>query len=129
MIRRMLIPALLVALGYYAGAHLGFALTLAPVPVSPLWPPNAILMAGLVLTPVRGWPIVLAAVFGAHLAVQFQSGVPVAMVLSWFVSNCTEALIGAALLKRFGSGARTFETLRGIAVFLGAAGFAAPFFS
>ena len=128
-IRIPLVAALLVSLGYYAGAHLGFALTLAPVPVSPLWPPNAILLAGLALTPVRGWPMVFGAVFVAHVAVQFQSGVPAGMVLSWFVSNCTEALIGAALLRRFGAGARTFETLRGIAVFLGSAGFAAPFFS
>ena len=127
--RGPVIAALLVALGYYAGAHLGFALTLAPVPVSPLWPPNAILMAGLALTAVRRWPIVLAAVLAAHLAVQFQSGIPVAMVLSWFVSNCTEALIGAVLLQRFGAGGRTFETLRGIAVFLASAGFAAPFLS
>jgi PAS domain S-box-containing protein len=41
--------------------------------------------------------------------------------LCWFVSNCAEALLGASLLLRFGSGGRTFETLRGTGVFLGAA--------
>ena len=100
---------------------LGFALTLAPVPVSTLWPPNAILLGGLVLTRRRSWPLVLAAVFAAHLAVQFQSGVPAGMVLCWFVSNCAEALLGAGLLLRFGRGAQSFETLRGTAVFLAAA--------
>ena len=112
---------LVIALGYYLGAMLGFALTLAPVPVSTLWPPNAILLAGLVVTRRRSWPMVLAAVLAAHLAVQFQSGVPVGMVLCWFVSNCAEALLGASLLLRFGSGGRTFDTLRGTGVFLGAA--------
>lgn len=112
--------ALLIAAGYYLGARLGFALTLAPVPVAILWPPNAILFAGLILTPPRTWALVLTAVFGAHLAVQFQTGVPPAMVLSWFVSNCTEALIGAALLRRPGQGAVSFETFRGVALFLGA---------
>ena len=73
---RSLGPPLLIALGYYVGAKLGFALTLSPVPVSTLWPPNSILLAGLVLTSPATWPRVLAAVFGAHLAVQFQSGVP-----------------------------------------------------
>ena len=112
---------LVIAFGYYLGATLGFALTLAPVPVSTLWPPNAILLGGLVVTRRRSWPVVIAAVFGAHLAVQFQSGVPVGMVLSWFVSNCAEALLGAGLLLRFGGGVGSLETLRGTAVFLGAA--------
>jgi PAS domain S-box-containing protein len=115
------VAPLVIALGYYLGARLGFALTLAPVPVSTLWPPNAILLSGLVVTRRRSWPAVLAAVLAAHLAVQFQSGVPAAMVLCWFVSNCTEALLGASLLLRFGDGGRTFATLRGTGVFLGAA--------
>ena len=110
--------ALAIALGYYLGARLGFSLTLSPVPVSTLWPPNAILMAGLLLTPPRSWPPMLAAVFAAHLAVQFQSGVPAGMVLCWFVSNCTEALLGASLLLRFGRGRSVFDTVRGTAVFL-----------
>lgn len=36
--------ALLVALAYYLGAKIGFALTLRPHPVSVLWPPNSILL-------------------------------------------------------------------------------------
>jgi PAS domain S-box-containing protein len=120
---------LAIAAGYYLGARLGFALTLAPVPVSTLWPPNAILMAGLVLAPVRSWPLVFGAVLGAHLVVQFQSGVPAAMVLSWFVSNCTEALLGAGLLRHFRGGARSFESFRGTLIFLGCVGVAAPVLS
>ena len=116
-----LVAPLAIALGYYIGASLGFALTLAPVPVSTLWPPNAILLAGLLLTRRRTWPLVLAAVFVAHLAVQFQSGVPAGMVLSWFVSNCAEALLGASLLLRFGRGTASFETFRGAATFLAVA--------
>jgi len=112
---------LAIALGYYVGAWLGFAMTLAPVPVSTLWPPNAILLAGLMLTRQRSWPLVLGAVFLAHLAVQFQSGVPAGMVLSWFVSNSTEALLGASLLCRFGRGRESFDTFRGAATFLAVA--------
>lgn len=110
--------ALLIALGYYVGAKIGFALTLAPVPVSPLWPPNAILLAGLTLTAPRSWPTILTAVFGAHLAVQFQSGVPPSMVLCWFISNTTEALIGALLLRRCRRGTAWFESFRDSARFL-----------
>ena len=121
--------ALTIAIGYYLGAKLGFALTLAPVPVSTLWPPNSILLAGLVLTPRRSWPAVLLAVLGAHLAVQFQSGVPTGMVLCWYISNCTEALIGASLLRRFRGPAPIFDTVRDTALFLVSVGFAGPFLS
>ena len=51
--------ALLVALGYYVGARIGFALTLDPSSVPMLWPPTAILLAGLLLTPVRSWAVVV----------------------------------------------------------------------
>jgi two-component system, LuxR family, sensor kinase FixL len=121
--------ALAIALGYYFGAKLGFALTLAPVPVSTLWPPNAILLGGLVLTPKRLWPLVLTLVFGAHLAIQIQSGIPPGMILCWFVSNCTEALLGAALLLRFRGDAAWFETFRNTAVFFGCTAIAAPLVS
>ena len=57
--------ALLVALGYYVGARIGFALTLDPSSVPTLWPPTAILLAGLLLTPVRSWAVVVAATFAA----------------------------------------------------------------
>jgi two-component system sensor kinase FixL len=126
--RYTILAASAVALGYFAGSALGFALTLEPVPVSTLWPPNAILLAGLVLTPPRIWGHILAAVFAAHLAVQLPGGVPPLMVLCWFVSNATEAVLGAALLRRFGSGTPWFETFRGTAVFVGA-GVAAAFLS
>jgi two-component system sensor kinase FixL len=121
--------AFIIALGYYVGAKIGFALTLAPVPVSTLWPPNAVLLAGLLLTATRTWPLVLGFVFVAHLAVQFQSGVPAAMVLCWFISNCTEALIGAAVVRRVDPALVTFDTFRSTALFFICAGFTAPFLS
>ena len=120
---------LLIALGYYLGAKLGFALTLQPVPVSTLWPPNAILLAGLLLTPLRSWGLVLAAVFVAHLIVQVNSGVPTAMLLCWFVSNCTEALIGAVAVRRFAGERPAFDQFRQVVVFLVCAGFLGPFLS
>ena len=124
---RYSLAAAATAVAYFLGAKLGFALTLAPVPVSTLWPPNAILLAGLTLIPLRGWPTTLAAVFLAHLAVQFQSGVPTGMVLCWYVSNCAEAALGALLLRRFAGGVPTFENFRNCLAFLLCAGFVAPF--
>ena len=126
--RKAIASAILIAAGYYLGARLGFALTLPPLPVSILWPPNAILLAGLTLTQRPAWKWILAAVLLVHLTVQFQSGVPIGMVLCWYVSNCLEALTGAVLLQRYG-GPRLFDSFRGVVVFLACAGFTAPFLS
>src|SRR5262252_5338340 len=94
-IRQFILPGVLVLLGYYLGAKIGFALTFQPHPVSVMWPPNSILMASLLLNPVRSWWFLLACALPAHLAAELQSGVPVLMVLCWFVSNSCEALLGA----------------------------------
>lgn len=96
---------LLVFAGYYLGAKLGFGLTLQPRPVSVLWPPNAILLAALLLTPVRVWWIVLLAAFPAHWLVQLQSDVPPGMIFCWFISNSCEALIGAGGIALLDPGA------------------------
>lgn len=93
---RTVLPGLLVFVGYYLGAKIGFALTFQPHPVSVMWPPNSILLAALLLSPLRRWWLLLLAAFCAHFLVQLQSGVPLRMVLCWFISNCSEALIGAA---------------------------------
>src|SRR5687768_17004756 len=50
---RPVIAALLVAAAYYLGAKVGLALTFSPHPISVLWPPNATLMAALLVAPVR----------------------------------------------------------------------------
>ena len=45
--------ALAMAVTYYAGAKIGLALTFEPFPLSILWPPNALLLAALLLAPTR----------------------------------------------------------------------------
>ena len=62
--RRVITVALLVAVGYYLTAKIGFAFALQPGSVSTLWMPNSILLAGLLLVPKRSWWIVLVACSG-----------------------------------------------------------------
>lgn len=127
--RRDLWVPLAVAAGYYLGAKLGFALTLQPSPVSILWPPNALLLAGLLLTAPRLWPRILAATLVVHVVGQIEAAVPLRMSLCWFVSNCTEALLGAALLRRLGGPRPTFDRFRYVVVFVLCAAVVAPFLS
>lgn len=126
---RLAISAVLVFAGYYFGAKIGFALTFRPHPVSVLWPPNAILLSGLLLTPVRQWWVVLLAVFPAHWLVQVQSKVPPGMIFSWFVSNSCEALIGACSARYLIRGPIRLDRLRNVAIFAFCCVFLAPFLS
>ena len=121
--------ALLVALAYYIGAKIGFALTLQPHPVSVLWPPNSILLAALLLTPVRTWWVILLAAFPAHLAAQLQSNVPPTMILCWFISNSCEALIGAGCVRYLIHRPVQLDRLRNVGIFCFFAAFVAPFLS
>ena len=118
--------ALLVGVAYYIGARVGFALVMSPTPVSTLWPPNAILLAAMLLTPPARWSMVVVAAFIAHLLSELESGVPLVMMLSWFVSNVSQAGLGAAGIRYFGGRGR-FDDVRSFAVFLIFGVFLAPF--
>jgi PAS domain S-box-containing protein len=120
---------LCVFVGYYLGAKVGFALTFKPYPVSVLWPPNSILVAALLLTPPRIWWFVLLAAFPAHCAAQIQSHVPPLMILCWFVSNCSEAVISAGLTRYLVGGPIQFTSLRNAGIFCLCVVFAGPFLS
>jgi hypothetical protein len=69
--------ALLVGISYYAGTRIGFALTPSQHPIATFWPPNAILLAALLLAPTRTWWTFLLVLLPVHLFVQTQAGVPV----------------------------------------------------
>ncbi|HWH49140.1 MAG TPA: MASE1 domain-containing protein [Burkholderiales bacterium] len=126
---RLAFAAAVVASLYYVGAKIGFALTFAPSPISVLWPPNSLLLAALLLVPTRFWWLFIVAALPAHLMAELQSGVPVAMVLGWFVSNCSEALIGAASIRVLIRPPLKLDSFRHACVFILCAVFLAPLLS
>jgi len=125
---RRVCAALVVASAYYIGAQIGFGLTFQPHPVSTLWPPNSILLAALLLSPVRSWWFLLLAAFPAHLLAQLNANIPLTMILSWFVSNCSEALIGASILRYLTKSEMRFDNTYHVGMFILVA-FLAPFLS
>jgi two-component system, LuxR family, sensor kinase FixL len=124
---RIALAAFAVAVVYYVGVKVGMALTFAPMPVAVLWPPNALLLAALVLAPSRWWWALIAGAFPAHVIAELQVGVPPTMVLCWFGTNVTEALLGAWIIRRFAA-ARGLDTVRSVLV-LCCAAVLAPFAS
>ena len=125
---RPAVAALLVGSGYYIGAKLGFALTFKPNPVSTLWPPNSILLAALLLSRTRSWWFLLLAAFPAHLLVQVNQDIPVTMILCWFISNCSEALIGASIFRYLARSEIRFDITHHVSLFILIA-FLGPFLS
>src|SRR4051812_8440379 len=117
---------LVAAIGYYLGTKLGFVLTPHETPISTLWPPNAILLAILLLVSKRDWWVPISAVLPIHLLIQLKLGIPVATSIGWFIGNTGEALLGAALICRFVDPRRMFESVRGTVIFLGFAVLMAP---
>jgi PAS domain S-box-containing protein len=126
---RLMFGGLLVCLGYYLGAKLGFALTFHPHPVSVMWPPNSILLAALLLTPIRSWWFILVCALPAHFAIQLQSNVPPTMMICWFISNSTEALVGAGLTRLIVGGPFRLVGLANTSAFLLCGVFLGPFLS
>ena len=127
--RRALLAGLLVFVGYYLGAKLGFALTFDPHPVSVLWPPNSVLVSALLLAPPRRWWLLILAALPAHWIVQLQHEVPSGMILCWFVSNVCEALIGAGGVWLLLGQPIRFNRLRNVGIFCFCVVFVGPVLS
>jgi PAS domain S-box-containing protein len=124
---RMVLVALAAAVAYYAGAHVGFLLQFPGSPLSIIWPPNALLLAALLLVPTRQWWMVLLAVLPAHLLVEAQNGVPPWTLLGWYLTNCGEAVLAAIGVRRFTQGPPWFATVRQVAIYIACAALVAPF--
>lgn len=110
--------AVITGIIFYFGTRLGFALTPHGQPNSAFWPPNAILLAALLLSPRRAWWIFLVAMAPPHFVAQYQAGVPIWTAASWFLTNTTEALIGAFCITRLINPRTVFESVRGVSIFV-----------
>src|SRR5689334_20825920 len=117
------------AAAYYVGARIGFNLAFPTSPVSALWLPNAILLSMLLLVATSKWWLVFSGVFVAHVVVQLQSGVPMPMIVGWFISNSTEALIGAVALRFVFDRVPDFASLKSAVFYVAFAVLLAPFLS
>jgi two-component system sensor histidine kinase UhpB len=106
--RRLLGPAG-VAVAYYVGAQIGFALQSPTAPQSVLWLPNSILLAVLLLVPRRDWPRYLLAAFPAHMLVAWGAGAPLGTLALIFLSNCADASLGAFAVRQLSSRDQPFR--------------------
>src|SRR5438045_603380 len=102
--RKLLLSSLFVFLVYYLGAQISSAFRIPDSSISIVWISNSILLASLLLSPVRFWWIIFAAVLPAHYIVQSQNNAPVWMILWTYGAICVLALTSAGLLRKFSGG-------------------------
>ena len=119
--------AILVAGAYYLGAQFGFAFRFPGSPLSVIWPPNALLLAALLLMPTRIWWVALFAVLPAHVLVEYQNGVRGWTILGLYVTNCGQAVLGAAGTRWLSGGVPRLDSLRRVVVYGACAVIGAPF--
>ena len=61
----------------------------------------------------KEWWTFFLAVLAAHMVAQLQTGVPVWTAAGWFLTNSSEALIGAYCITRFSDPGRRLDSVRG----------------
>ena len=129
---RLLVTVVLICGGYYVGGILGIRARLSSTGSSALWPPNAILLAALLLTPIREWWIYLLATLATHLHLTstFQGNVPLLVMLCQVVANSFQVVIAALAVRRFTIPSPRFDNifgnLKGASAFVFLAAILAP---
>src|ERR1700693_1845114 len=98
--RSALVLVCAVAILSYLAPRLGGALISNPQTVWPLWPGCAILVSGLLLLPLRIWPILIPVALAGFCLYDLQMGVPVGSI-AWFILADTVQVLVAALGLRY----------------------------
>ena len=88
-----------VVIGAYVGtAKVGIKLDVAHGVITPVWAPSGIALAALLILGLRYWPAVALGAFVANVTSDSSAGVAAGIA----VGNTLEAVVGAALMRRFG---------------------------
>jgi PAS domain S-box-containing protein len=122
------IATLLVCAGYYASGAAAIALRFEPGGISGIWLPNGILVAALLIAPVRRWWLYAVALLPTHLHVvtSFQGSVPLTVMLVQYGGSLGQAVIAAAALRRAVGQPPRLDSMSRMGAFLAVAAFLVP---
>jgi PAS domain S-box-containing protein len=126
--RHALLATLLVCAGYYAGGALGMELRLVPDGPTEIWLPQGILLAALLITPVRRWWLYAVALLPTHvqLTATLSPHVPASMMFVQFASQFVQAAVAAALLRPILGNPPRLDSLRRMGAFIFGGTFLVP---
>ncbi len=111
---------LLVSAGYYVGGLIGIALRFPPSGIATIWPPTAILVSALLLTPPRSWWVYLLAAVPTHmhLVAYFQPDVPPVVMFAQVGSNALHAVLAAVAVRNAVGTPTRFDSLRSMVLYI-----------
>jgi EAL domain-containing protein (putative c-di-GMP-specific phosphodiesterase class I)/integral membrane sensor domain MASE1 len=111
----------LVALAYFAAAHLSLALAIPPGYAAAVWPPSGIAVAAVLLAGSRVWPAIWLGSALANIGVE-ASLLPAVVFAS---GNTLEALVAAQLIRRYVGDPGRFERAEDVFKFVAACAWSA----
>jgi signal transduction histidine kinase len=95
----------ILALAYFGAGKLGLSLASLNASASPVWPPAAIALAGLLLLGNRAWPAIFIGAFFVNITT--AGNIPTSLCIA--LGNTLEAVAGAWLINRFAGGLHAFD--------------------
>jgi PAS domain S-box-containing protein len=115
---RVALRGLLVGAAYYFGSLLGYALIFPSSYISIMWPPNAVLLVALLLSPGWQWPWLLLIPLPFHILAQSQFGASLTAASLYYAFNCCIVPLTAVVLRWVGVGDLALSDLRRALVFI-----------
>lgn len=109
---------LLFALAYFAAAELGQWLSFQPSDFATFWPPSGLLVAVLLLSDPRDWPLLILSAFLANVTFDLWHSRPLWVSLLFASGNSLEAITGAWLVSRVLGHAPTLSSLKEALAFI-----------
>jgi PAS domain S-box-containing protein len=125
---RALIATVLVCGGYYAGGAIGMGLRLVPGGPSEIWLPQGIVLAALLMAPVRRWWLYTLALLPTHMCLTavFNPQLPTSMMFSQFAGQMVQTVVAAALLRPILGNPPRLDSLRRMGAFIFVGAFLVP---
>jgi LuxR family maltose regulon positive regulatory protein len=110
--------ALIVAVAYFVGAQLAYALTYPNTQMFVIWPPNVILLVAMLLTPRRIWWTLVVTALPAHLLATTSSVATAHIGVLFYAANVGQSLLTALLLQHYCGGLPRFANFLSTAWFI-----------
>lgn len=117
--------AAMYAVGYFAAAELGNALSIQST-FSTIWPAAGVALAVLLLTGRSEWPVMLLAGMLGNIASDLNHDRVLTMALLFALANASEALLAATIIRAFSTGDLTNPGMRQVLLLVGGGVLAGP---
>lgn len=117
----------LVAILCYLGDRLAYVLGIPPEQIASLWPSTPILVAVLLLTPRRIWPVLIAAGLGAIALADLRDGASIGDEIWFSLGNACEVFIAMVGINLLFKGIPQLTSVKALAKYLAVGVILTPF--